>query len=98
MTRLRQAASAGQARIAVASRSFAGNAALRAELSARYPNVTFTEFPGILQGDALIAFLRGHDRAIVGLEPVDDRVLAQVPELEVISKFLGDLVTQDEST
>jgi len=76
-----------QARVAVASRSFAGNAALRAELAARYPNVTFTEFPGILQGDALIAFLRGHERAIVGLEPVDDRVLSHVPELEVISKY-----------
>jgi D-3-phosphoglycerate dehydrogenase len=80
-------AAAKQARVAVASRSFAGSAALRAELTARYPNATFTEFPGILQGDALIAFLRGHNRAIVGLEPVNDRVLAGVPELEVISKY-----------
>ena len=73
--------------IGVASRSFARNAALRAELSARYPNVSFTESPDILHGDALVAFLRGHDHAIVGLEPVDDRVLAALPELTVISKY-----------
>ena len=31
--------------------------------------------------------LRGHDRAIVGLERIDERVLAQLPELRVISKY-----------
>ena len=41
----------------------------------------------MLQGDALIAFLRGHDRAIVGLERVDEAVLTAVPELRVISKY-----------
>ncbi len=74
-------------RVAVASRSFAGNPTLRAEVREKYPQVSFTESPGILDGDALAAFLKGHDRAIVGLERVDDRVLAQVPELEVISKY-----------
>ena len=74
-------------RIVVASRSFAGNATLRAELSSRYPQVTFTESPGVLDGDALIALLRGHERAIVGLERVTDNVLAQVPGLRVISKY-----------
>ena len=32
-------------------------------------------------------FLRGHDRAIVGLERIDEDVLAQLPELRVISKY-----------
>lgn len=73
--------------IAVASRSFSRNAALRAELSARYPDAVFSESEHILGGDELIAFLRGHDRAIVGLERIDDAVLAQVPELKVISKY-----------
>ena len=76
-----------EARVAVASRSFAGNAILRAELTAKYPNVSFTESASVLDGDALIAMLRGHDSAIVGLERVDDRVLAAVPELRVISKY-----------
>lgn len=74
-------------RIAVPARSFARNAALRAELSARYPQVTFSESPDVLDGDDLVALLRGHDRAIVGLERVDDSVLARVPELRVISKY-----------
>ena len=74
-------------RIVVASRSFAGNATLRAELSSRYPHVTFTESPEVLDGDGLIALLRGNERAIVGLELVTDNVLAQVPGLRVISKY-----------
>ena len=74
-------------RIAVASRSFAGNATLREELSARYPNVTFTEAPRVIDGAELIELLRGHDRAIVGLERIDDRVLDAVPELKIISKY-----------
>jgi len=74
-------------RVVVASRSFAANATLRAELSNRYPNVTFTQSPAVLDGDELIALLRGHERAIVGLERIDERVLRQVPELRVISKY-----------
>ena len=74
-------------KIAVASRSFARNAALRAELSARYPDVTFSESPAVLQGAELVALLRGHDCAIVGLERIDEDVLTQVPELRIISKY-----------
>ena len=74
-------------RVAVASRSFAGNAALRAELLARYHDVTFTESPAIIGGDELVALLQGHDAAIVGLERVDDAILERVPELKVISKY-----------
>jgi D-3-phosphoglycerate dehydrogenase len=87
MTGLRETAPAGQARIAVASRSFAGNPVLCAELKAKYPNVTFVDPAQRLDGDALVAFLRGHERAIVGLERVGDRILDQVPELKVISKY-----------
>jgi D-3-phosphoglycerate dehydrogenase len=74
-------------KIAVASRSFARNATLRAELSARYPVVSFTESAALLDGAGLVALLRGHDRAIVGLERIDDGILAQVPELKIISKY-----------
>lgn len=74
-------------RIAVASRSFARNQALRDELSSQYPNVSFSSSPDILGGQALVDFLRGHDHAIVGLERIDDWVLDRVPELRVISKY-----------
>ena len=74
-------------RIAVASRSFASNPVLRAELLARYPEVTFIQSPTVLSGVALVDLLRGHHRAIVGLERIDDELLAQVPELRIISKY-----------
>ena len=74
-------------RIAVASRSFARNPTLRAELSAKYSDVTYTESPEVIGGAELVALLRGHDRAIVGLERVDDAILSQVPELKIISKY-----------
>ena len=75
------------ARVAVAARSFNRNPQLRAELKARYPEATFYDAAEMLDGDALVAFLRGHDRAIVGLERIDARVLSQLPELRVISKY-----------
>lgn len=74
-------------KIAVASRSFSRNAALREEIRARYPQVSFSESPNVIGGDELIAFLRGHDRAIVGLERIDDAILDAVPELKIISKY-----------
>lgn len=74
-------------KIAVAARSFARNAALREALVARYPDATFSDAAGVLSGDALVRLLRGHDHAIVGLERIDDDVLAQLPELKVISKY-----------
>jgi D-3-phosphoglycerate dehydrogenase len=73
--------------IVVAARSFAKNPTLRKELLARYPDVTFNDSGQVLSGDALIALLQGHERAIVGLEPIDEQVLSAVPELRVISKY-----------
>lgn len=74
-------------RIAVAARSFNRNATLRAELSARYPDVTFNDQAALLDGEELVGLLRGHDRAIIGLECVNAAVLDRVPELKVISKY-----------
>lgn len=74
-------------RIAVAARSFSRNPALRIELTAKYPDVTFSESARLLEGHALVEFLRGHDRAIIGLERIDEDLLAELPELEVISKY-----------
>ena len=74
-------------RIAVAARSFARNPVLRIELAEKYPDVTFSESARLLEGAALLKLLRGHDRAIIGLECIDDSVLAELPELKVISKY-----------
>jgi phosphoglycerate dehydrogenase-like enzyme len=74
-------------KVVVASRSFSRNAALRAELLARYPGAMFSESPNVLEGAELIALLRGHERVIVGLERIDDAILSQLQELKIISKY-----------
>jgi phosphoglycerate dehydrogenase-like enzyme len=74
-------------RVAVCSRSFSSNPVLRTELLARYANVTFNDTGLQLAGDTLVAFLRGHDKAITALEVIDQSVLARLPELKVIGKY-----------
>ena len=74
-------------RIAVTSRSFSRNSLLREELLSKYKQVTFNDDGLQLQGDTLIKFLKGHQKAITALEIIDDYVLSQLPELNVISKY-----------
>jgi phosphoglycerate dehydrogenase-like enzyme len=74
-------------KIAVCSRSFSKNTVLRAELLARYAKVTFNDAGRQLAGDSLVEFLSGHDKAITGLELIDDYVLSRLPELQVIGKY-----------
>lgn len=74
-------------RVAVCSRSFSRNPVLRAELLARYANVTFNDDGRQLAGDSLVEFLQGHNKAITALERVDDYVLSRLPDLEVIGKY-----------
>ncbi len=74
-------------RVAVTSRSFSRHPILRGELLARYPDTTFNDAGLSLRGDALIDYLRGHDKAITALEPMSDEVFAAVPELKVIGKY-----------
>jgi D-3-phosphoglycerate dehydrogenase len=75
------------ARVAVTSRSFSRHPVLRAELLARYPETTFNDAGAILKGPALLDFLKGHERAITGLERLDEAVFAAVPELKVVAKY-----------
>jgi phosphoglycerate dehydrogenase-like enzyme len=74
-------------RVAVCSRSFSRHPALRAELLARFSRVTFNETGRQLEGDDLVEFLRGHDKAITALERIDDYVLSRLPELKAIGKY-----------
>jgi phosphoglycerate dehydrogenase-like enzyme len=84
-------------RVAVCSRSFSKNPVLRAELLARYANVTFNDSGKQLEGDELVAFLQGHDKAITALERITDEVLVQLPELKVIGKYGVGLDMIDKS-
>jgi phosphoglycerate dehydrogenase-like enzyme len=74
--------------VAVASRSFSRNPILREELLARYPGSRFNDVgTAVLSGDALVQFLRGHDKAITGLDVLDEAVFGAVPELRLVSKY-----------
>ncbi len=73
-------------KVAVCSRSFSNNPILRAELLARYQQVTFNDAGLQLDGNSLVEFLSGHDKAITALERIDDYVLSRLPKLKVISK------------
>jgi len=73
--------------VAVASHSFPKNPTLRRELLARYPDAVFNETRRPLTGGALVEFLRGHDKAITGLEVLDEALFSAVPELRLVSKY-----------
>jgi D-3-phosphoglycerate dehydrogenase len=62
---------------------------------ARHPDADFNDEMRDLQGDELVAFLKGHRRAAVGTEKITDAVLAAVPELKLISKIGVGLDTLD---
>ena len=74
-------------KIAVCSRSFSRNAVLRTALLERYAHVTFNETGRQLEGDDLVEFLRGHDKAITALERIDNSILSRLPELKAIGKY-----------
>ena len=74
-------------KVAVASRSFSKHEVLRAELLERFVSVTFNDAGRSLDGDELIAFLRGHERAITALERLDERVFSALPQLRIVSKY-----------
>lgn len=74
-------------RIAVTSRSFSKNGQLRKELLERYSMVTFNDLGQKLEGNSLVNFLRGHEKAITALERIDEKILSKLPEIKVISKY-----------
>jgi D-3-phosphoglycerate dehydrogenase len=56
-------------------------------MEARYRNVKFNDEGRSLAGPDLVAFLRGHDKAITALERLDAALFEAVPELRVVSKY-----------
>jgi D-3-phosphoglycerate dehydrogenase len=73
--------------VAVASHSFPKNPTLRRELLERYPHSTFNDTRKPLRGQDLIAFLHGFEKAITGLEVLDDGIFAALPDLRIVSKY-----------
>lgn len=60
---------------------------LRAEVLAKYPDAKFHEVLPALKEDELIEFLQGCDSAVIGLEPLTERVMAACPGIKAIGKF-----------
>jgi D-3-phosphoglycerate dehydrogenase len=73
--------------VAVASHSFPKNQTLRRELLSRYPDSVFNDTRAPLAGAALVDFLKGHDKAITGLERMDELLFAALSDLRIVSKY-----------
>lgn len=73
--------------VAVCSRSFSNHPTLRALVQERYADVRFNELGARLSGEALVRFLDGAEKAIVGPERIDAAIVAQLPRLRVIAKY-----------
>ncbi|MGH7715892.1 MAG: NAD(P)-dependent oxidoreductase, partial [Vulcanimicrobiaceae bacterium] len=74
-------------KVGVTNSLFAGHPVLRQELLERYPDSTFRDDPQRPTEDDVIALLADRDAAIVGMEPITERVLAALPNLKVIGKM-----------
>jgi len=72
-------------RVAVTTPYFDFFPELKAELAAKYAGAKFRTDRRRLEEDDLIAFLKGCDAAVIGLDRFTDRVCASLPDLKVVS-------------
>jgi D-3-phosphoglycerate dehydrogenase len=73
--------------LGVAADHVARAPAMRREVLDVYPAAKFHDGGHRLSEDELIAFLADCDAAIIGFEPVTERVLTALPNLKIISKY-----------
>lgn len=73
--------------VAVCSRTFSAHETLRRELLEVASDVRFNDDGASLRGAALVDFLRGAERVVVALEPIDAALLDALPDLRAIAKF-----------
>ena len=73
--------------LVIASRSFSKHPVLRKEVLKRYPDAKFNDKGLSLNGNSLIEFLDGYEKAITALEKIDDSILKHLPDLKVIGKY-----------
>src|SRR5580658_3552458 len=75
------------AKIGVTNYLFARHPVLPAELVERTPDTIFREGVGSPSEAEMIELLKDCDGAIIGMEPITERVLAALPKLKVIGKM-----------
>ena len=74
-------------KVAVCSRSFSANPQLRAELLEAWPEARFNDSQRTLAGAELAEFIGDAEGAVIGLETVDEALLARTPALRVVAKY-----------
>ncbi len=81
--------------LGVSSSSVCRHPVMRRILLEAYPEARLWDGDRITDEDVLIEFLTGCDAAIVGFEPITERVLAALPQLEIMGKFGAGCETLD---
>jgi D-3-phosphoglycerate dehydrogenase len=72
-------------RVAVTTPYFDFFPELKAEFIARYPDSKFPTERRRMREEELIAYLRGYEAAVIGLDRFTEKVCAALPELKVVS-------------
>jgi len=73
--------------IVATSPSFSKNKLLQNEIFKHFPNAKLNLEGKRFNKEELIEFIKEADAVIVGLEPIDEEVLAQCPNLKIVSKY-----------
>lgn len=74
-------------KVAVTSKSFSKNLFLKEKLLETYPDSYFNDKGLSFNDDQLVEFLRPCDAAIVGLEKMTEKILSELPNLKIVSKY-----------
>ena len=82
-------------RLGVSADHIARYPAMRQEVLNVHPNAKFHDIQHRLNEHELIEFLQDCDAAIIGFEPVTERVLTALPNLKLISKYGNGCETFD---
>jgi phosphoglycerate dehydrogenase-like enzyme len=82
-------------RLGVSADHITRNPVMRQEVLNVHPDAKFHDIDHRLNEDELIDFLHDCDAAIIGFEPVTERVLSALPKLKLISKYGNGCETFD---
>lgn len=74
-------------KVAVTSPSFSKHTDLIEKMNKEFPDAKLNTKGEKFSQTSLIDYLKGYEAAIIGLDEIDDKVLAQLPELKIIAKY-----------
>jgi phosphoglycerate dehydrogenase-like enzyme len=74
-------------KVVVTTRAFSKNPFLREELLKYFPNALFNIQGKKLLGKELVDFIQDADGVIIGLEPINENLLALCPTIKIVAKY-----------